>query len=266
MSILYVSTFPWLVPVPRLPSTVSPLWCVGSRMYMCLAVVCHRHFWHSDQGLLHATAITWEWNEYWKISAQNTAPTRDWSHDFWSQVRFSPTEQYPYSTVQLMSKNNPSFKHGLLITYVCVYMTYYNLKGRTISPQCIPRMHYNIHKWNSKDEWLQKSALLIVSRRSSAIRRQRNFSCLVSGNILATLCDCFHTCFDLHAFIIIIIIYPLTTRAIGAPHCKHCTCRSAKHWWHVIKVVSADVDAWPQWSADIKRQSNRWWHWQMQSR
>ena len=32
--------------------------CVGSRMYACLCVTCHRHFWQDDQGLLCATAVT----------------------------------------------------------------------------------------------------------------------------------------------------------------------------------------------------------------
>ena len=28
-------------------------------MYACLGVTCHLHFWQNDQGLLHATAVTW---------------------------------------------------------------------------------------------------------------------------------------------------------------------------------------------------------------
>ena len=29
------------------------------KVYACLAVTCHRHFWQSDWGLLRATAVTW---------------------------------------------------------------------------------------------------------------------------------------------------------------------------------------------------------------
>ena len=35
---------------------------VGSKMYLCLAVACHLHFWQNDRGILHATAVTgMEW-------------------------------------------------------------------------------------------------------------------------------------------------------------------------------------------------------------
>ena len=35
---------------------------VGSKVYACLGVVCHLHFWQNDRGLLHATAVTQGWN------------------------------------------------------------------------------------------------------------------------------------------------------------------------------------------------------------
>ena len=34
------------------------------KVYACLAVTCHLHFWQNDQDLLHATAVTLEWNGY----------------------------------------------------------------------------------------------------------------------------------------------------------------------------------------------------------
>ena len=35
---------------------------VGSRVYTCLGVICHLHFWPNDRGLLRATAVTQGWN------------------------------------------------------------------------------------------------------------------------------------------------------------------------------------------------------------
>ena len=35
-----------------------------SKVYVCLAVTCHLHFWQNDRGLLHATAVTRGWNRY----------------------------------------------------------------------------------------------------------------------------------------------------------------------------------------------------------
>ena len=34
------------------------------KVYACLAVTCHLHFWQNDRGLLHATAVTRGWNGY----------------------------------------------------------------------------------------------------------------------------------------------------------------------------------------------------------
>ena len=38
------------------------------KVYACLAVTCHLHFWQNDQDLLRATAVTRRWNRYWNKS------------------------------------------------------------------------------------------------------------------------------------------------------------------------------------------------------
>ena len=35
---------------------------VGSRVYACLGVTCHLHFWQNDRGHLSSTAVTRGWN------------------------------------------------------------------------------------------------------------------------------------------------------------------------------------------------------------
>ena len=40
------------------------------KVYVCLAVTCHLHFWQNDQDLLCATAVTWGWNGY-QIKSQH---------------------------------------------------------------------------------------------------------------------------------------------------------------------------------------------------
>ena len=35
---------------------------VGSRVYACLGLTCHLHFWQNDRGLLRATAVIQRWN------------------------------------------------------------------------------------------------------------------------------------------------------------------------------------------------------------
>jgi len=38
------------------------------KMYACLAVTCHLHFWQNDWDLLHATVVTRGRNRYWNKS------------------------------------------------------------------------------------------------------------------------------------------------------------------------------------------------------
>ena len=44
------------------------------KVYACLAVTCHLHFWQNDQDLLCATAVTQGWNGYQNESAQKVDP------------------------------------------------------------------------------------------------------------------------------------------------------------------------------------------------
>ena len=75
------------------------------RMYVCLAVTCHLHFWHNDFDLLHAAAVTRGWNGYQKKS-QRTKLTLEKKilppplpglepETFRSRVRRSTTELSP---------------------------------------------------------------------------------------------------------------------------------------------------------------------------
>ena len=38
------------------------------RVYVCLGVTCHLHFWQNDRDLVRATAVTRGWNGYWNKS------------------------------------------------------------------------------------------------------------------------------------------------------------------------------------------------------
>ena len=54
---------------------------IGSRVYTCLRVTCHLHFWQNDWGLLLATAVTRGWNRC-RIKSQQ-AKRRRFSHSCW---------------------------------------------------------------------------------------------------------------------------------------------------------------------------------------
>ena len=42
------------------------------KVYACLAVTCHLHFWQNDRDLLHATVVTQGWNGYRNKSQHRT--------------------------------------------------------------------------------------------------------------------------------------------------------------------------------------------------
>ena len=44
------------------------------KVYACLAVTCHLHFWHNDLDLLRATAVTRDGTDTEKESAQKVDP------------------------------------------------------------------------------------------------------------------------------------------------------------------------------------------------
>ena len=46
------------------------------KVYACLAVTCHLHFWRNDRGLLRATAVTRGWNGYRNKSQHTKLPRR----------------------------------------------------------------------------------------------------------------------------------------------------------------------------------------------
>ena len=47
-----------------------------SKVYACLAVICHLHFWQNDRDLLRATAVTRGWNGY-RNKSQHRKSTLD---------------------------------------------------------------------------------------------------------------------------------------------------------------------------------------------
>ena len=70
---LCVSSFPFRFPHYAWPAALlTHSDFVGSRVYACLGITCHLHFWQNDQGLLCATVVTRGWNEHWiRVSMQS---------------------------------------------------------------------------------------------------------------------------------------------------------------------------------------------------
>ena len=61
-------------------SNISPLRPRWVKVYACLGVNCHLHFWQNDWGLLCATAVTWGWNGHRiRVSTQSRLWRRKFS-------------------------------------------------------------------------------------------------------------------------------------------------------------------------------------------
>ena len=80
---MYLTALAWLVPhetaaisaqVLCTPYNHAPCHFMQShvcKVYVCLAVTCHLHFWQNDRDLLCATAVTQGWNGYWNKSTES---------------------------------------------------------------------------------------------------------------------------------------------------------------------------------------------------
>ena len=71
-----VSLVPWWRPTPWLDNIVSHSNFIGSRVYVCLAVTCHLHFWQNDRGLLRARAIARQCLKSWRLKPNQ--PQKDY--------------------------------------------------------------------------------------------------------------------------------------------------------------------------------------------
>ena len=87
------------------------------RVYVCLVVTCHMHFWENDMDLLHATAVTRGWNKHRNESQhrkltleKNILPPlaflpRLEPETFRSRVRSFTTELFPLRACHHRSKS-----------------------------------------------------------------------------------------------------------------------------------------------------------------
>ena len=85
---------------------------IGSRVYTCVGVTCHLHFWQNDWGLLHATAVTQGWDRHRiRVSTQSWLWTRKFSHHSCRDLNLQP---FDYKSSALTNKLPR-------LPYLCVY-------------------------------------------------------------------------------------------------------------------------------------------------
>ena len=92
--------------------------CHIRKVYACLAVTCHLHFWRNDRGLLCATAITRGWNGYRNMSQHRKLP---WRRKFSRRSsRDSNPRPFDHESGALTTELNPAPVHtsGMFLAYL----------------------------------------------------------------------------------------------------------------------------------------------------
>ena len=103
------------------------------RMYSCLAVTCHLHFWQNDRGLLRATCgntgveriLKWVSTESWpwrrKFSCCSCQESNPWPFHCCSPL-FFPSLMYataPTEMVPLFWENDQGVSHSVILPAAC---------------------------------------------------------------------------------------------------------------------------------------------------
>ena len=78
---------------------------VGSRVYACLDVIYHLHFWQNDRGLLRAAAVTWGWNGHRiRVSPQSGFWRRQFSRRFCRDSNSQPFDHESGAVTNKLSR------------------------------------------------------------------------------------------------------------------------------------------------------------------
>ena len=92
-----------------------------ARVYACLGVTCHLHFWQNDWGILHATAITSGWDRHWiRVRTQSWLWRRKFSN---RSCQYSNWQPFVHESSALTNKLSQLPLYILAIT-VSAYATY----------------------------------------------------------------------------------------------------------------------------------------------
>ena len=101
-----------------------------SKVYACLAVTCHLHFWQNDRDLLRATVVTWGWNGYRNKSQHRSWP---WRRKFSSRSwRDSNPRPFSHESGALTTEPSPP----QLCTLQCESCVVFSIKFLPLSFGC----------------------------------------------------------------------------------------------------------------------------------
>ena len=132
------------------------------KVYACLAVTCHMHFWQNDGDLLRAIAVTRGWNRYRNNSAQKVDPREENSPA--APLGYKPMmfPQLGYKTMmfpQLRHSPGTSISSPFTIIQYDLKVTAWNL-SRMVKESCqadvyLSKQHFILQR--NPESWQQAS-------------------------------------------------------------------------------------------------------------
>ena len=129
---------------------------VGSRMYACLGVTCHLHFWQNDRGLLLADAVTRGWNGHRiRVSTQSWLLRRKFSCRSCWDLNSQP---FNHKSSALTNKQTqlPGILYGTdLIAKFVVFLSLWANQGFFSHP-FVYHFAYHWHAWSQGGSLLLK--------------------------------------------------------------------------------------------------------------
>ena len=99
----------------------------GSRVYACLGVTCHLHFWQNDRGLLRATAVIRGWNGHrTRVSTQSCEINSQRDNKNTLTVRLTDTQidndlHFAFKNCPVLGVTSRGYYYFPLLVFCLVY-------------------------------------------------------------------------------------------------------------------------------------------------
>ena len=105
------------------------------KVYVCLALTCHLHFWQNDRDLLHATAVTRGWNRY---------RNKSWHRKSTLEKKILPLLLQGFEPATIQSRVWRSNHWAISCVMFCTALSYILLHCTAL--HC--NLHTNLVTWN----------------------------------------------------------------------------------------------------------------------
>ena len=191
VSLLYGCCHLKLLPSRRTLCVTTSLQChfIRShirRVYVCLAATFKLHFWLNERGLLHAIAVTREWNWYQNKTRDKSTKSRPWRRNF---SRLSYRDSKPLSSSEYESGTLPTLSYVTVTrrdntaNFLFAFTSALHAGMKWKSSKCL------IRPWKSRSSSWQPGERMPNRWKSRRLRRMWSSKCdaaATSTHLLST--------------------------------------------------------------------------------